>query len=101
MIFENGDRVHLKNLMEMIRDKLVLNNLDCSDVSKVYKAFEWLQALEAKMGQADMVAAENDELREALDNESSRLLKEIESLEEELKEARKPKRKPRTTRKRK
>lgn len=95
MIFDHKDTIHLKNLMEMIRDKLVLNNLDCADISKVYKAFEWVQTLEAKLEAVKNVERTNEDLKEALENESRDLRQHIESLEAELLEASKPKRKAR------
>jgi hypothetical protein len=100
MLFDKKvDYVHLKSLMEMIRDNLILNNINCVDVSKIYKSFEWLQALEMKMNFVEELQRENEDLKEALENDSKGLKGYIVELENEIKELKKPKRKKRVSKK--
>lgn len=95
MLFDEKDKIHLKNLMAMIRDNLELNGLNCADISKVYKAFEWLQHLESKMDSVKDLERTNEDLKEALDNETEGLRKYVEELEAEIAELKKPKRRGR------
>lgn len=90
-MFSGNDLIHLKNLMEMIRDNLTLDGLSCQKVSEVYHAFQWLQGLEAKINDVTDLQRENQDLREALENESIGLVREIEGLQALVKELREEK----------
>jgi protein subunit release factor A len=95
MLFDEKDKIHLKNLMEVIRDKTTYGDLDCMGISKTYKAFEWLQHLESKMEAVKEVERTNSDLREALENETEGLRQHNEELELEIAELKKPKRRTR------
>ena len=47
--FEKVDIVHLKHLKEMIRDNLVLKDVECVGVSKIYHVFQWVESIEEKI----------------------------------------------------
>lgn len=93
--FERVDIVHLKHLKEMIRDNLVLKDVDCMDVSKIFHVFQWVESVEEKI-------FERFEVEQSIEKsklEKSELIAQIRQLEAELKEAKKPKRKPRARKK--
>jgi ERCC4-type nuclease len=93
--FENVDLVHLKHLKEMIRDNLILKDMECVDVSKVYHVFQWVESLEEKVkDHFEMLESIED-----LKREKSEVIYELRQKEIELEEAKKPKRKPRAKKK--
>lgn len=103
MDFKESDIVYLESLMTLIRDKMSLSNLDCMEVSKAYKSFEWLQGLEDKMNHSRALRDEIEALKR--DYEEDMRLKDIciEGLESQLKEAKrkKPASKKKVSKKRK
>jgi hypothetical protein len=89
--FENIDLVHLKHLKEMVRDNLVLKDVECMDVSKIYHVFQWIETVEEKIKDHFHMKGSIQSFK----NEKSELIYKIRQLEIELEEAKKPKRKPR------
>lgn len=90
-MFNANDKIHFKNLVDAILTKTKLNDLDCRDISKIYRAFEWLQTLDEKIDSAIELQLVNQDLKEALNKENNHLVDEIKALEEEVEKLRKSK----------
>lgn len=93
--FDKVDLIHLKHLKEMIRDNLVLKDVECVDVSKIFHVFQWVESIEDKVKDHFELKISFEDKKEESKHEKARLISEIRQLEIELKEAKKPKRKPR------
>lgn len=98
-MFDSKDKKNLGNLMELILNNIKLNDLDCMDISKAYHSFEWLQSLEGKLDDAMAMQLDLEDMSSTIQKREDQLMVHIESLEGEIKELKKPKRK--TTKKRK
>ncbi len=83
----------------MIRDNLVLKDVDCVAVSKIYHVFEFVQTMEAKIIHQFELAHELEALKESHKHEKAKIIHELRQTEVELEEAKKPKRKPRAKKK--
>jgi len=97
--FKQEDLIHLKHLMEMIRDNLTLKDVDCIGISKIYKAFEWVQTMEPKIKRQFEMEVEVLKLKEEQQKEKAELIYKLRQVEIELAESKKKKRKPRAKKK--
>lgn len=97
-MFDSLDKTHLKTLTQMLINNVEISKLKASDISRLYHAFEWLQGLEEKFDKVQRLQNNLHDLSSSVEERENSLLTQIEVLEEEIKELKKPKRR-RTTKK--